>query len=60
MKKYQGKRFIVFGRNLNGEYCIEHSSIREARVEAWLWLSDGYDANILDQKIDKQLEIKLK
>jgi predicted esterase YcpF (UPF0227 family) len=58
--KYLGKRFVVFGRRMGEEYYIEHSSIKKARVEAWLHLNDGYDANILDQKTDKVVEIKIK
>jgi len=60
MKKFQGKRFVVFGRRLDGEYYIEQDSIRKARVEAWLHLQDGYDAHILDQKTDKVVEVKVK
>jgi hypothetical protein len=58
--KYRGKRFVVFGRRLDGEYYVEHSSIRKARVEAWLHLNDGYDSYILDQKTDKTVEVKIK
>jgi hypothetical protein len=60
MKKYQGKRFVVFGSRMGEEYCIEHSSIRKARLEAWIFLNDGYDAHILDQKTNKVVEIKIK
>lgn len=59
-KKYSGKRFVVFGFRFGEEYCIEHSSLRKARVEAWLFLNDGYDAYILDQKMNKVTEIRLK
>jgi hypothetical protein len=60
MKKFQGKRFVVFGRRMGEEYYVEHSSTRKARVEAWLHLQDGYDAHILDQQINKVVEVKVK
>lgn len=60
MKKYIGKRFVVFGCRDGEEYCIEHSSIRKARAEAWIFLNDGYSAHILDQKTNKTVEVKIK
>jgi hypothetical protein len=63
-KKYSGKRFVVFGSHpLSGgwgEYCVEHDTLKEARLEAWYWLSDSYDANILDQETDKVVEVRIK
>ena len=64
MPKYRGKRYLVFGQHPLGggwhEYFVEHDSMKKARVEAWLWLNENYDAHILDQKTDKTVEVKIK
>ena len=63
MKKYQGKRFIVFGSPPNGggwsDYCVEQDTLKKARVEAWHWLNAGYNSHILDQKTNKQWDVRL-
>lgn len=59
-KKYQGLRFVVFGRRGGEEYHIEVSSKRRARLEAWFRLNAEYDSYILDQKTNKVIEIKIK
>ena len=59
-KKYLGKRFVVFGQRMGEEYCIEHNTLKEAKLEAWAFLNDCYSANILDQKTNKVIEIRLK
>jgi len=64
MVKYIGKRFVVFGSHLLGggwdDYIIEHDTMKKAKLEAWHWLQDGYNSFVLDQKTNKQIEIRLK